>query len=91
MRSSLSSIVRVPVEVVATWVTITVVVDRNGVSCLGWSSLTLSGTGLILSWLVRSLISSMDVSVELQILFAGCSAKLAGLDTHWRDVVDERS
>ena len=90
-RSSLSSIVRVPVEVVATWVAITVAVDGNGVSCLGWSSLTSSGTGLILSWLVRSSISSMDVSVELQTLFAGCSAKLAGLDTRRRDVVDERS
>ena len=56
---------RVPVEVVATWVAITVVVDGNGVNCLGWSSLMLSGTGLILSWLVRSSISSIDVSVEL--------------------------
>ena len=91
VRSSLSSIVRVPVEVVATWVAITVAVDGNGVSCLGWSSLTLSGTGLILSWLVRSSILLMDVSVELQILFAGCSAKLAGLDTRRRDVVGERS
>ena len=90
-RSSLSSIVRVPVEVVASWVAITVAVDRNGVNCLGWSSLTSSGTGLILSWLVRSSILSMDVSVELRTLFAGCSAKLAGLDTHRRDVVDERS
>ena len=90
-RSSLSSIMRVPVEVVATWVAITVAVDGNGVSHLGWSSLTSSGTGLILSWLVRSLISSMDVSVELQILFAGCSARLASLDTRRRDVMDERS
>ena len=90
-RSSLSLIVRVPVEVVASWVAITVAVDGNGVNCLGWSSLTSSGTGLILSWLVRSSISSMDVSVELQTLFAGCSAKLAGLDTRRRDVVDERS
>ena len=31
----------------------------------------------------------MDVSVELRTLFAGCSAKLAGLDIHRRDVVDE--
>ena len=81
----------VPVEVVAAWVTITVAVDGNGVNCLGWSSLMLSGTGLILSWLVRSSILSMDVSVELQILFANCSAKLASLDTCWRDVMDERS
>ena len=90
-RSSLSSMVRVPVEVVAVWVAITVAVDGNGVSCLGWSSLTPSGTGLILSWLVRSSILSMNVSVELRILFAGCSAKLAGLDTSWRDVMDKRS
>ena len=90
-RSSLSSIVRVPVEVVVTWVAITVAVDGNGVNCLGWSSLMSSGTGLILSWLVRSSISSMDVSVELRILFAGCLAKLASLDTHQRDVVDKRS
>ena len=83
--------VRVPVEVVAVWVAITVAVDGNGVSCLGWSSLTPSGTGLILSWLVRSSILSMNVSVELRILFAGCSAKLAGLDTSWRDVMDKRS
>ena len=86
-RSLLSSIMRVPVEVVA----ITVAADGNGVNCLGWSSLTSSGTGLILSWLVRSSISSMDVSVELRTLFAGCSAKLAGLDTRRRDVVGERS
>ena len=78
-------------EVVASWVAITVAVDGNGVSCLGWSSLTSSGTGLILSWLVRSSISSMDVSVELRTLFAGCSAKLAGLDTRRRDVGNERS
>ena len=90
-RSSLSSIVQVPVEVVASWVAITVAVDGNGVNCLGWSSLTSSGTGLTLSWLVKSSISSMDVSVELRTLFAGCSAKLAGLDTRRRDVVDERS
>ena len=77
----------VPVDVVA----IAVAVDRNGVSCLGWYSLMSSGTGLILSWLVRSSILSMDVSVELRILFAGCSTKLASLDTCQRDVVDERS
>ena len=35
VRSSLSSIVRVPVEVVVAWVAITVAVDGNGVSCLG--------------------------------------------------------
>ena len=31
----------------------------------------------------------MDVSVELRTLFAGCLAKLAGLDTRWRDVMGE--
>ena len=90
--SSLSVSVLEPRDIVATWVAMMAAVDGNGVSCLGWSSFTSSGTSLVLVYTMGSLMSSIEVSMELLILLAGGSGAMlacldAGLATRRRDVL----